>query len=133
MVSNDSRTRSTRAARRQQLGEGWFPTLDDVPRYAVTLTVPAIMRCHTISRVAGAVPDRSSVRDSEIRQNFSEMFRRLDVWLPRRCVVPDSRKAEAVKNALKGPVTTACPASILQTHRDCVLWLDDNSAAGLDV
>ena len=116
-----------------------------MPRYAVTLTVPAIMRCHTISRVAGAVPDRSSVRDSRnspklLRdvQEDARFTRRakemhLDVWLPRRCVVPDSRKAEAVKNALKGPVTTACPASILQTHRDCVLWLDDNSAAGLDV
>ncbi|WP_425235459.1 glucosamine-6-phosphate deaminase [Ulvibacterium sp.] len=40
--------------RKQQLGEGWFPTLDDVPEQALTLTVPAIMRCKAISCV---VPD----------------------------------------------------------------------------
>jgi glucosamine-6-phosphate deaminase len=40
--------------RNQQLGEGWFPTLDDVPKQALTLTIPAIMRCKTISCV---VPD----------------------------------------------------------------------------
>lgn len=39
------------ACRRQQLGEGWFPTLEDVPEYAVTLTIPAIMNCKTISCV----------------------------------------------------------------------------------
>ncbi len=32
------------------------------------------------------------------------------------CVVPDQRKAEAVRAALEGPVTPAVPASILQTH-----------------
>lgn len=42
------------ACRKQQLGEGWFPTLEDVPTHALTLTVPAIMRCNTISCV---VPD----------------------------------------------------------------------------
>lgn len=40
--------------RNQQLGEGWFPTLDDVPKQALTLTIPAIMHCKTISCV---VPD----------------------------------------------------------------------------
>ncbi len=40
--------------RRQQLGEGWFPTLEDVPREALTLTIPAIMGCKVISCV---VPD----------------------------------------------------------------------------
>ena len=28
--------------REQQLGEGWFPTFDDVPTHALTLTIPAI-------------------------------------------------------------------------------------------
>lgn len=35
--------------RRQQLGEGWFPTLADVPEEAISLTIPAIMNCATIS------------------------------------------------------------------------------------
>ena len=43
------------ACRRQQLGEGWFATLEDVPKRALTLTIPAIMDCKTISCV---VPDQ---------------------------------------------------------------------------
>jgi glucosamine-6-phosphate deaminase len=42
------------ACRRQQLGEGWFPTFDDVPGEALSLTIPAIMNSRTISCV---VPD----------------------------------------------------------------------------
>lgn len=42
------------ACRKQQLGEGWFPTFDDVPTHAITLTIPAIMACKHISCV---VPD----------------------------------------------------------------------------
>lgn len=42
------------ACRRQQVGEGWFPSINDVPRRALTLTVPAIMECKQIISV---VPD----------------------------------------------------------------------------
>jgi len=42
------------ACRKQQLGEGWFPTFDDVPTHALSLTIPAIMNCKHISCV---VPD----------------------------------------------------------------------------
>jgi glucosamine-6-phosphate deaminase len=42
------------ACRQQQLGEGWFPTFDDVPKQAVSLTVTAIMKSKAISCV---VPD----------------------------------------------------------------------------
>ena len=30
------------ACRRQQLGEGWFPTLADVPRQAISMTIQQI-------------------------------------------------------------------------------------------
>jgi glucosamine-6-phosphate deaminase len=43
--------------------------------------------------------------------------------------VPDERKAEAVKHAVEGPVIPGCPASILQTHPDCTLYLDRESSA----
>ena len=46
------------------------------------------------------------------------------------CSVPDRRKAEAVRNTVHGPVTPSVPASILQTHEDCTLFLDE-AAAGL--
>ncbi|MBL7111578.1 MAG: glucosamine-6-phosphate deaminase [Bacteroidales bacterium] len=39
------------ACRKQQLGEGWFPTFAEVPEEAVTLTIPAIMNCKAISCV----------------------------------------------------------------------------------
>lgn len=82
------------ACRKQQLGEGWFPTFDDVPTHALSLTIPAIMNCKTIS-----------------------------------CVVPDERKAEAVYNTLNAEISTACPATILRTHPDTVLYLDEGSAS----
>lgn len=45
------------------------------------------------------------------------------------CVVPTNRKARAVKNALYGPVETACPASILRRHKNAALYLDRDSAS----
>ena len=48
------------------------------------------------------------------------------------CVVPDKRKAWAVQQMLvkfKEKPNTDCPASILQKHRDCTLFLDENSAS----
>ncbi|NMB13034.1 MAG: glucosamine-6-phosphate deaminase, partial [Firmicutes bacterium] len=84
------------ACRRQQVGEGWFPSINDVPRRALTLTVPAIMECKQIISV-----------------------------------VPDGRKADAVQKALEGPISTACPASILRTHPKATLFLDKDSASKL--
>ncbi len=44
------------------------------------------------------------------------------------CTVPDARKAEAVRQAIKGPVTPHVPASILQSHGMCRVFLDEKSA-----
>ena len=43
-------------------------------------------------------------------------------------VVPEARKAEPVRTALEGPVTTACPASILQRTPHATVFLDPESA-----
>jgi glucosamine-6-phosphate deaminase len=49
------------ACRRQQLGEGWFPTLEDVPEKAISMSIRQIMKSKTIictvpdQRKAGAV------------------------------------------------------------------------------
>lgn len=45
------------------------------------------------------------------------------------CSVPDTRKAEAVRNTLESEVSNYFPASILQTHADCTFYLDQFSAA----
>lgn len=84
------------ACKLQQVREGHFPSLEAVPPYALTLTVPALC---TAKRMM--------------------------------CVAPESRKAQAVRNMLRGPVATSCPASILRTQPQCTLFLDRDSAAGL--
>ncbi len=47
------------------------------------------------------------------------------------CIVPDARKADAVRATVEGPVTPFVPASILQTHEDVTMYLDVDSAAKL--
>ena len=42
------------ACRRQQLGEGWFPTFEDVPRRAVSMSIRQIMKAR---RIVLSVPD----------------------------------------------------------------------------
>ena len=46
------------------------------------------------------------------------------------CLVPEKRKAEAIHRALHGPITTACPASILRKTPHCHLYLDADAARG---
>jgi glucosamine-6-phosphate deaminase len=77
------------ACRRQQLGEGWFPTFEDVPKQAISMSVRQIMK-------SGAII----------------------------CTVPDERKAAAVRNSVEGEVSAEVPASILQRHEACSLYLD---------
>jgi glucosamine-6-phosphate deaminase len=82
------------ACKRQQVGEGHFPSLESVPNYAYTLTIPALL----------AAPGLM-------------------------VVVPEKRKAQAVHNALEGPVDPLCPASILQRQAHALIYLDIESAS----
>jgi glucosamine-6-phosphate deaminase len=80
--------------RKQQLGEGWFPSFDAVPKRAISMSPRQIMKSRAIV-----------------------------------CTVPDRRKAEAVRNSVEGGVTPGVPASILQRHNNCTLFLDRASAS----
>lgn len=80
--------------RKQQMGEGWFKTIDDVPKQAISMSIQQIMKSRHIV-----------------------------------CSVPDARKAQAVKNSVKQAVSNEYPASILQQHPSCTLYLDTASAA----
>jgi glucosamine-6-phosphate deaminase len=82
------------ACRRQQLGEGWFPTLADVPRQAISMGVKQILKAKEII-----------------------------------CIVPDARKAEAVRACFEGEISPMAPASILRTHPNTTVYLDTYSAA----
>jgi glucosamine-6-phosphate deaminase len=44
-------------------------------------------------------------------------------------VVPDTRKAQAVKACFEGKISPMAPASILRTHPNATIYLDKNSAA----
>jgi glucosamine-6-phosphate deaminase len=85
------------ACRRQQVGEGHFATLENVPRQALSLTIPALLASRHVL-----------------------------------AIVPERRKAAAVKAALEEPITPDCPASVLRRQAHAQLYLDSESAALLD-
>jgi len=51
---------------------------------------------------------------------------RAGAWV---CCVPERRKANAVRDALLGPISTSCPASIVRTHPNATVYLDAESAS----
>jgi glucosamine-6-phosphate deaminase len=85
------------ACRRQQVGEGWFGDISEVPREAISMSVQQILKAKEII-----------------------------------CIVPDARKAQAVKMCFEGEIRATAPASILRTHGACTVYLDGESAGLLD-
>jgi glucosamine-6-phosphate deaminase len=82
------------ACRQQQVNEGWFSKLTDVPKKAISMSVRQILRSNEII-----------------------------------VVVPDARKARAVKACLEGDMSPMMPASILRTHPNATIYLDTDAAA----
>ena len=85
------------ASRRQQVAEGHFAAIGDVPTHAITVTIPALLRADRVLVIA-----------------------------------PEARKAKPVHEALYGPISTACPASILRRQSNATLYLDAESSARLE-
>ena len=50
--------------RHQQLNEGWFETIDQVPRFAITMTIPAAMRSRAIICTVPDARKAKAVRDT---------------------------------------------------------------------
>lgn len=48
------------------------------------------------------------------------------------CIVPAATKAKAVCETINGEICERCPASILRTRKNAILYLDENSSALLD-
>ena len=82
------------ACRRQQMGEGWFKTLEDVPERAISMSIRQILKSREIL-----------------------------------CIVPDERKARAVRDCLELEVSPLRPASALQGHAHTTVYLDRASSA----
>jgi glucosamine-6-phosphate deaminase len=85
------------ACRQQQLAEGWFERFEDVPKHALTLTIPTLLK---VPKLIVSVPGR--------------------------------RKAESVRRTIEDPISTACPATILRSHPDVTIYLDEESASALN-
>jgi glucosamine-6-phosphate deaminase len=47
------------------------------------------------------------------------------------CIVPDARKAQAIKNCFGGKVSPNAPASALQNHANTTIYLDNDSSSML--
>jgi glucosamine-6-phosphate deaminase len=52
------------ACRRQQLGEGWFPNFDAVPKQAISMSIRQILKAKTIIITAPDTRKAHAVRDS---------------------------------------------------------------------
>jgi len=63
------------------------------------------------------VPEKALTLTIPVIFNASHLF----------CVVPGISKRVAVHNTINGPVTPACPASVLQRHPDCSFYFDSDS------
>jgi glucosamine-6-phosphate deaminase len=82
------------ACRQQQVGEGWFKSLPEVPTKALSMSVRQVLKAKEII-----------------------------------VIVPDARKAAAVKACLDGEVSPMAPASALQQHPNVTVYLDKHSAS----
>jgi glucosamine-6-phosphate deaminase len=75
----------------------------------------------------GWFPDLEAVPSQAISMSIYQIMQSKHII----CSVPDERKAEAVKNCLENPVSNLHPASILQRHPSCTLFLDKGAASKL--
>ncbi len=84
-------------------------------------------RCRQQQVGEGFFPDIESVPPNAITLTVPALL------LPPRviAVVPERRKAAAVRAALEGPITGQCPASALRTADNAVLHLDREAAGEL--
>jgi glucosamine-6-phosphate deaminase len=69
--------------------------------------------------------DLSAVPKQAISMSVRQILKSKEIL----AVVPDTRKAQAVKACLEGEITPMAPASILRTHNNATLYLDKNSAS----
>jgi glucosamine-6-phosphate deaminase len=81
--------------------------------------------CRSQQVAEGHFPDVPSVPAHALTVTIPALLRAGRVL----AIVPEARKAEPVRAALTGPVSTACPASALRRSPNAVLHLEPASAA----
>jgi glucosamine-6-phosphate deaminase len=97
---------------------------------------PAMLKIITLDEACrrqqageGHFKDVAAVPREAVTITCSGLFR-AKAWV---CCVPEGRKAEAVRNALEGPISEACPASLVRRHPNANIYLDSDSASRLSV
>ncbi len=73
----------------------------------------------------GWFPDLSAVPTQAISMSIHQVLKAIEII----AVVPDTRKAPAIKACFDGPIGPLAPASILRTHPNATVYLDMYSAA----
>jgi glucosamine-6-phosphate deaminase len=113
-------------------GENGHIAFNDPP--VADFNDPAMIKVITLDEACrkqqageGHFSDVASVPNEALTITCSGLFR-AKAWI---CCVPESRKAEAVRNALEGPISEACPASLVRRHPNAHIYLDTDSASRL--
>lgn len=109
------------------IGENGHLAFNDPPADVETeepyLVVPLDEACRRQQLGEGWFKKLSKVPKHAVSMSVRQMMKAAVVV----CTVPDARKAEAVLAAVEGPVTPDVPASALQEHPNCALFLDRES------
>jgi glucosamine-6-phosphate deaminase len=98
---------------------------DPVAVKRVTLDEP----CRKQQAGEGHFKDVESVPREALTVTCTGLFR-ANAWI---CCVPEARKAQAVRNALEGPISVSCPASIVRRHPNAYVYLDPASSSLLSL
>lgn len=113
------------------IGENGHLAFNDPPADFTTTDAYKIVeldeRCRRQQFNEGWFPSLEAVPQEAISMTVPQILKSELIIL----TVPDRRKAEAVQATLEGPITPNCPASILQQHKACHLFLDPESASQL--
>lgn len=111
------------------IGENGHLAFNDPPAdFTTTATyhvVPLDNACRRQQVGEGWFPDLATVPTTAISMTVPAIMAFTHIV----CSVPDARKTDAVAATLDGPLSPACPASLLRRHPSCTLFLD-RAAAG---
>jgi glucosamine-6-phosphate deaminase len=73
----------------------------------------------------GWFKDLSAVPKRAISMSVRQILKAKEIL----CIVPDARKAQAVKSCFEGEISPLAPASVLRTHSNTTVFLDKLSSA----
>lgn len=81
------------------------------------------LTCRTQQVHDGCFPDLSAVPEYALTLTVPALFSARRLF----CMVPAATKADAVKATVLGPVSEACPATVMRNHPAATLYVDSDS------